>query len=234
VSVISVIVLFPIVVSGAFFPMLIETLAVPILLPESKKGLTGFIYNIVFKSGYSTILILIGTIGFICSAYNSKTELWPILVFSLILLRLFLLDFEGTGDLLSIMALSGLGVGLFVNTANTHIKKIVVCIVIICVVLSPVWTIGFGAFNISVYSEKKLDSDPPSKSMLRDIGEKKGFLNKGSTGNPYISEPVKHFNTLFWEKKIPNECHYRLSSVERHYLDLTKRTPSSTCGVLEF
>jgi dolichol phosphate-mannose mannosyltransferase len=191
-AVTSVVVVLPIVLLGAFIPMVIEVLLVTALVPEG-DGVPERIKKFTELLSYASVLVLPGLLGILSAAVIDLRRTWWIAVGSVwyVMAALFL-DLDGHGDIFALaIFLGALGFGLFCWLfCNTMGKRVTLTLMLV-----PI------AFN-SVISPLP---QPPGG------GEKLVLNEQGLPSIQYI----------YWHKIQPTTCHYRLSKIELNWMKIT-------------
>lgn len=137
------------------------------------------------------------------------------------------IDLDYYPDLFQIVALAGVGVGVTVaRLRRDHVATVAVLLVVILVFNSALaLTLGpFAGYRPLATADRTAVAMGVETPATVSIAPRHG---------PYYNVSQGEFmNQLYWERQIPEYCHYRFSTTERKWLERTNRTYRSPCGVL--
>ncbi|WP_306060660.1 DolP-mannose mannosyltransferase [Natronococcus wangiae] len=217
--------------AGALVPMVVQTVLAP-LIAGSPHSLTEHVYSILLVFGYGSLLLPVAFYGWAHAAVRNPRERWWVLAGGLLFgFQVLYIDMDGSTDALQWLAFVALGVAIAVEraaarwsatdrsdepsrtdhrsdgAARTDRRRWVIAAVVVVIglfVLSGVaWTYG----------------SPPPQSTLQTMEE------EAKPDEPLPITPadadVPSMQTIYWEKRQPETCHYRVSWNEVRWVAMT-------------
>lgn len=220
---VTVAVLAPLVMWGAVGPMIAEVVVLPFVVPESTSLLKRLARGFLFL-GYSVPFVLVGVYALGRIAVERRTRSWWLLVCAVWFgLQIFLFDFDSYPDLFPGLLVVGIGVGLFVSRMKPQTQRRIAVAVAACLVVSTVFLGSFGVLVRPLGMER--NDDTLIRQTLVNVGEE--LTGQSVTEPPARGGPSREslglpsMETIYWEKQIPDTCHYRLSNPERLWIATT-------------
>lgn len=242
----TVLVLLPIVAWGALVPMIAEVIVAPFVTPESQ--------SVLFRLGkgplvlgYTTIPVLIGLFG-LGVAYKSDKRLpgWILGLGLWAAFQILFVDFDSYPDLFLGMVVASLGVGYAYTYLNGRRRRVIVTVVLTVLCLSVVLFGGAGIVTYGVEAEyypfgMEHEIAPQDQPVLQHVIVGFGYSMRMDASNDERSENsitpatlpdmTAEMEYIYWNKVKPDRCHYRLSVMERQYMQLTGQTGAErACG----
>lgn len=234
------IIMAPIIYWGAVIPMVVET----IIAPASGGEVQSFLYRLVkgvLALSWSIPLCVIGVLG-IFSHIRKRSEDWDWLLLFIMWfsLQIFVLDYDGSDDLMYGFVLVAIGVGLLYDYELKSYPKRGLRGFVLALVLFNTLTLG----GVGIVDHSEIHGDDDDSALLpkfvlwtaHHAGYEEYQLGGSSPADlyevesPYGPEKVKE---LFWNKTIPTSCHYRLSGLELAWINETSDTYiQESCGTL--
>lgn len=219
----GLLVLLPIIYWGALEAMLVEVIIAPLIVGEPLH----FLYRVTRLILWSEVALLTMILGLsgglIMTVRGPEEHRWWLgigLVFSLV--QVFLVDLDSHQDTFILLWFVSIGAGYLVHCLEARQTAYVIVIIGLSVLLN--WGLhldGFGPERIalpeiqSTWLSAFQKPDPPENSRARNY-------------------PGRWRNRDFWNRRMPERCHYRFSSVEKGWLDLTKQSATTNeCGRLK-
>jgi hypothetical protein len=195
---ITLLVLLPIVLWGAFAPMLVEVLLVPLLMGEN-LSLSARLARILEHVRYVVLLVPLGAAGLIHNLRKrGPNSLWPLLGGAWFAIQVLCLDFDSFPDFFGALAYISLGVAFLVSEGGAWLRRGILTLTLALVIISPTWLGSFGVLFDPF--------DPPGQNPRQGVESREGLPNMAY---------------YFWHQVQPESCHYRLSVVEREWLKRT-------------
>jgi hypothetical protein len=195
---ITALVLLPVLLWGAFTPMLVEALLVPLVMGEN-LSLSTRLARVLEHVRYVVMLVPFGVIGLIHNArQRSADTIWPLLGGVWFAFQVMWLDFDSFPDFFGALAYISLGIGLLVSENVAWLRRGVLGLTSALVLISPIWLGGFGVLFEPF--------DPPGQNPRSESESRAGLPNMAY---------------YYWYRVQPESCHYRLSVVEREWLERT-------------
>lgn len=220
---VTVAVLAPIVLWGAVGPMLAEVVFLPFVVPESASILKRLARGFLFL-GYSVPFVLVGAYALGRTAVERHTRSWWLLACAVWFgLQVLLFDFDSYPDLFPGLLVVGIGVGLFVSRTKPQTQRRIAAAVAACLVVSTVFLGSFGVLVRPLGMER--NDDTLLRQTLITVGEE--LTGQSVTEPPARGGPSREslglppMEKIYWEKRIPTTCHYRLSNPERLWIAAT-------------
>jgi tetratricopeptide (TPR) repeat protein len=187
---------FPIILWGVIGPAFIQSVLVHILVPES-LSLADRVTGIVKALGWAILPTLFGVYGLATGLIGSLKKTWWMSVGVLwFASQLLLFDFDSYPDLFPLLMFSACGVGLLVAIAPPMVRIVASLVVVSTAMVSVLFLGGLGVVF-----------DP-----LSSPGEQVDCMSTRSQGLPNIT-------CIYWEKIKPWTNHYRLSEVEKAWIE---------------
>jgi hypothetical protein len=208
----TVAMLAPVAASGALEAMVVQTLVVPLSLPESAPLLER-----VLAGGYhfrwGTPFVAAGAVGLALLARDHRRRAWWVLVpaawFAAVV---FFVDFETGGytDLVPGLAFVALGLGVLVARLRDARLRRGVHVAVAAVVCLNV--LAFGGLGVAFGAV-----DTPTAEPMADLATVGGPVAE----SPYVGADAPTVRHYFWTQSTPETCHYRWSGMELDWLAYT-------------
>lgn len=199
---ITLLVLIPIISWGAIRPMVVEVLLVPLLMGEN-LSLIARLARILEHARYVLLLVPLGAAGLISNARGKHEDsVWPLLGGAWFAFQVLWLDFDSFPDFFGALAFTALGIGILVSQGGAWMRRWAWALTLALVLISPTFLGAFGIFFDPF--------DPPGQNPRQGVESRGGLPNMAY---------------YFWNQVRPESCHYRLSVVEREWLERTGQPP---------
>lgn len=238
----------PILIWDAFVPMIVEVVIAPFLTTEPQSVLFR-IGKGPLVLGYTSIVVILGLVGV-------ATDVWPRVTLPDWFIglglwagfQILLVDFDSYPDLFLGMVVVSTGVGILYSKVSLNPRRALGLVVAAVLLVSVV---SFGGFGVVTYSvehqyypfalaeEAPADEQPLLQSLIVGVGYSMGMAEATGSSSSSDTSPALYpdmtdtMRNLYWNKVIPESCHYRLSVMERQYMELTGQTADQeTCGHL--
>lgn len=210
----AVLTVLPFVLSGSLVPLFVETVLAPIYGVE-RYSLAGRLLEVVIEFGYGAVVIPLGIYGWARGFLADYSEYWWVAVGGVGYFFQIFLEFQGSIELVLLFVFVALGVGLLVSMAETPSRQsVVACCILVLIATSAYWHIG---------------SSPPLKESVTDEYDERDIPNYESL--PPDPEGWPSMQTIYWEQRQPEHCHYRLGVKQQYFEQETGGTLyKSTCG----
>jgi hypothetical protein len=228
--------LLPIVVTGAFVPMIVETTVVGLLVGDDTGLLVRGGRSILFLR-YAFPLVLAGGVAGLASGGRQRSWRWVSLLSLWVGLQLLFLDFDGPADLLFPAVAAGLGFGYLVDAAPDR-KRLLAGLVAGSLLVVALGVGGWGVvFDPVTDSRAESRADPALVHRgLQVLAGEPEETDPTSGLRPDIQQAMVHFGgrnmpSLYWNEVLPETCHFRLGTNEVTWLQETGRPFRDTdCG----
>lgn len=216
-------VVLPFLAVGAFAPMVAQTVLAP-LYGQEPYTLLARTYRLALAMGYGTVLLPVAVAGWGLSAIPGAGwspfaldlwERWWVPAGGLLYgLQVYLVNFDGSLDALLFLVFVALGVAVVVAALPADGGRWAVAAVGLLVVTGPVWHLA--------------PSVPPRGTVETQYEQADKDANPALEG---AGSAVPEMQTIYWEKREPNSCHYRLSHTELRWTAQTDaRLDDRRCG----
>lgn len=215
---VTIAVVAPFVVTGLTIPLVLETVLAPIYGIE-RYTIVGRLLAIIVELGYGTLLVPLGVAGWGMAALRDITDTWWIGTGgSLYLLQPFL-EMQGAIEMVLLIMFLALGVGIVVaETSLPSRRTIIVGGIVLLAVLNFYWLTG---------------PVTPVKASIQEEREERAILDYEML--PEKPDDVPSMQTIYWEQRRPEICHYRLGQKQRWYALKTRQSlKKRTCGQWPF
>lgn len=205
-------VVLPFVAVGAFVPMVVQTVGAPLAV-QDPYTLLGRTYELALALGYGTLLLPVAVAGW-GALVQERTRWWWIPAGGLVYgLQVYLVNFNGALDALLFLPFVALGVAAAVASLPGDRRRWAAAVLVLLVATGPAWNLAAPWPKESLETQyERVDADHvPSLVEARQ------------------SSPS--MQTIYWEKRKPESCHYRLSFTELYWIEATDaRLGERRCG----
>lgn len=206
-------VVLPFVAVGAFVPMVAQTVLGP-FYGQEPYTLASRTYALVRVLGYGAVLVPVALGGWALAAVDADDRWWIPAGGIVYGLQVALVNMNGSLDAILFLVFVALGVGIVVAALPAERRTLAVAAVVLLVLAGPAWHLAPGA-------------------PLRDAVETR-YERADPDANPALDgaeSSVPEMQTVYWEKREPDTCHYRLSHTELRWIAETDaRLDDRRCG----
>ncbi len=212
---VAVAVVLPFALADALVPLFVETVLAPAATAR-RYTLPGRVLDIALELGYGTVVIPVAVYGWfrpndrrvgaaVAADGGSSASAWWVPVGGALYgsVALFV-DLEGSLDMILWLPFLALGVGSLVASLRPTRRVALLCVLGLLVVSGPAWDLA---------------PDPPLRAELENARERHDVADFGHV--PDRPSGVPDVRTVYWEKRKPDTCHYRLSEKERVWVHET-------------
>lgn len=190
--------LLPIMAWGAMGPMLTEVLLVPMATTE-ELSFSSLLARIIEHIRYVALLVPFGIYGLFRYGLRRPWHLsWATLGGVWFSAQVLFLDFDSFPDFFGALIFLALGVGMLMANGGAWLRRSVAALVIALLLLS-----GLGRGSLGLIFAP---FNPPGQTAQEEVPDREGLPNMAY---------------LYWNQISPETCHYRLSVVERVWLERT-------------
>ncbi|WP_129116405.1 DolP-mannose mannosyltransferase [Halegenticoccus tardaugens] len=218
-------VVLPFALAGALVPMLVETVIVPLTVTR-RYTLSERLVDIALALGYASALIPVAAYGWLrsnvgrariaVSADGGRTPpSWWVPVGGVLYgAAALFIDMEGSLDMILWLPFLAVGVGQVVAAVRRDRRRAaVLCVLALLVAAGPAWYLA---------------PNPPLSGTLEEEHDRHAVADFEHLPKEPANPDVR---TVYWDKRQPDRCHYRLSQKERVWIHLTDATfEDRTCG----
>lgn len=222
-SVVAGVVVVVFAAAGALGPMGVETILAP-FVGGSPYTLPGRIYAILLVFGYGMVVLPAAFYGW-SRAVQDRHHWWVLGGGLLFGLQALFVDMDGSTDLAPWLAFLALGVAIAVASVDPSSVRIprvrvlqnrqwVIVVVLGLLVLSgPVWHVTASPLKSTLQDKEERATPDEDLPMTKDEVD------------------VPDMRTIYWQKRTPETCHYRLSWNELRWIAATDNQVNATrCG----
>ncbi|MFD1588830.1 DolP-mannose mannosyltransferase [Halorientalis brevis] len=204
----------PFVLTGNAIPLFVEVVLAPIY-GVIRYTIPGRLLRTVIELGPGVALIPLGVYGWGRAAVADYDEYWWVAVGGgLYLLQVFL-EFQGAIEMILVLMFLALGVGVLVAETSTPSRQSLVAVCILLLVAT--------SFH---WNEA---ATTPFKDAVEEEYEDWDVANYESL--PEDPDGWPSMQTIYWEKRQPEYCHYRLGHKQKYFEQETGGTlVKETCG----
>ncbi|MFW6321690.1 MAG: hypothetical protein ACOC0Z_07540, partial [Halohasta sp.] len=177
--------------------------------------------------GYGVALVPLAALGWARALVDDYREYWWVAVGGVGYLGQLFLEFQGAIELVFTFVFLALGVGLLVSYAPTPSRRAVIAGgVIILVVASGYWNLAWLVAGAP---------DPPLQDAVEAERDEWTVSTYDFDPLPADAEGWPSMETIYWEQRQPEYCHYRLGVKQQYFEHITGGTLyKSTCGQWPF
>lgn len=215
----SVLMFSPVLLWGSTSEMLVQTVLVPLSLPE-ETPFSMRLFGLAFHYKYAAPLVALGTYGLVRFGWSSagRDAWWVLAGAGWFWVVVLFIDFEigGYTDLIPLTAFVAIGIGLLVASLDTPLLSRTVVAVVLAVCVLNVALLG----SLGLVFKPVRTSGPVPMSDLRAGDDADATAVAGARAD------VRY---LYWNQLEPRGCHYRLSGMERDWLDRVDASVSDPC-----
>ncbi|WP_323172345.1 DolP-mannose mannosyltransferase [Natrialba sp. PRR66] len=201
---VTAVVVAPFVAADATIPLFLETVLAPIYGVE-RYTVSGRLLDLVLTLGYGVLVIPLGVYGWVRGiALDWRRYWWVGAGGSLYSLQIFL-EMQGAIELVLPLLFLSIGVGLVIATARTPRRRSIVAGTVALLAVASLYWVG-GPVT-------------PIKTEVEETHEAVSVSNYETL--PEKPDEIESMQTIYWEKRQPESCHYRLGQKQREYAQRT-------------
>lgn len=211
---VAVAVIAPFVLAGLTVPLFVEAVLTPVVAVE-QYTVQGRLFEIVLELGYGVLVLPVGALGWFLAAREDLARYWWVGAGGAVYALQLFLEFQGGIEAVLLLLFLSLGVGLLYATARTPARRrLLVGLVVVLAVGSLVWTSSPVAPGEATVEERYEATSVPNYESL-----------------PATPEDAPSMQTIYWEQRRPERCHYRFGQKQRYFLQETGGSlETQTCG----
>lgn len=210
----AVVTVLPFALTGDLVPLFVEAVLAPVY-GVTRYTIPGRLLKFVIELGPGVLAVPLGVYGWGVALRDDYREYWWIAVGGMLYLLQVFLEFQGAIEMILLFVFLALGVGLLVSSASRPSRKWLLagCIVLL-VVTSFHWNESDHTPVKDAVETEYEDWDVPNYQSL-----------------PPDPEGWPSMQTIYWEKRKPEYCHYRLGHKQKYFEQETGGTLyKRTCG----
>jgi hypothetical protein len=213
-SLVTVLVLVPFALTGALVPLFVEVVLTP-LYGAGEYALVSRLLEPIYEIGWGIVLFPVGIYGWFLASDGDWSQYWWVAVGGVTYQALFFVEMAGAIDAVLATPFAALGVGAVVAERQAPSRRLLLLGLVVLLVASSVhWNEG---------------ATTPVRDELGDLQESFGTVEYG----PLVERPpdAPSMQTIYWEKRRPSTCHYRMDKKQRAFVHATGGTVQEpTCG----
>ncbi|WP_336134175.1 DolP-mannose mannosyltransferase [Natronomonas amylolytica] len=209
----------PFVAAGLAVPLFVEAVIAPVYGVEGYT-LVGRLLAVVVEIGIAGVAFgAVGAYGWFRGLARDRERYWWVALGGLGYAGQIFLEMQGAIELILLFLFLAVGVGVLVAHAPTPDRRWrIVAVVAVLAVAGGYWAAGPVTPLKDELTETQAELDGPKYETL-----------------PPVPEGAPSMETIYWEKRQPEMCHYRFGKKQRAFMaqtggDLTK----SECGQWPF
>ncbi|WP_253738725.1 DolP-mannose mannosyltransferase [Halohasta salina] len=219
---VTVLTVVPFVAQGNAVPLFVETVLAPLYGVEGYT-IVGRLLRFVIEIGYGVAIVPLAVAGW-GLAVADRDHWWVAVGGGLYLFQLFL-EFQGAIELVLLFVFLAVGVGLLVaEWSRPSSRAVIAGCVVLLIVTSGYWNLH------GVVGESP---EPPGRAAIDAEYDRWEVPKYDSL--PDDPEGWPSMETIYWEKRQPDQCHYRLGLKQQYFEQETGGSLyKSTCGQWPF
>lgn len=204
----------PFVLTGRTIPLFVETVLAPIYGVE-RYSVVGRLLLVGIEFGYGVAAIPLAIYGWGRGLVDDAGRYWWVAVGGVIYLGQLFLEFQGAIELVMLFVFLALGVGIALSEAATPRRRSLIAVgVVFLVVTSAFWQVAAA---------------PPLREEVEAAYDEADVANYESL--PEDPEGWPSMQTIYWEQRTPEFCHYRLGLKQQFFEQQTGGSLyKSSCG----
>ena len=219
ITITGLVILIPIFLWGVIEPMLVEVIFVPFTVKETQTVLDRIIRLISDLGIWGLMPLLLGGFGIfipLTDPERFKTSWWISAGGVWFGAQMLLIDYDNIPDSFVFLLFCGLGMSFFLDWIIVRKKSSPILILAAFLILIPVLFKGIH------WGFQEIAFKPDRISLAAHEDRPEGY-----------DEPPEMVR-IFWNKGIPDTCHYRLSPMEIQWMEKTGQTGSEKiCGQMD-
>jgi len=221
---VAVLTVAPVLLQGNAIPLFVEVVLAPVYGVE-RYTLIGRLLRFVIEIGYGVLVVPVGVYGWGVAVADDYKKYWWIAAGGGLYLMQIFLEFQGAVELILLFVFVALGVGVLVANRSVPSRRSVVAVfVVLCVVTSGYWNLAPGIPGAP---------EPPLRDATEAEYDQWDIPDYDSI--PDDPEGWPSMQTIYWEQRQPEFCHYRLGHKQKYFEQQTGGTLfKSTCGQWPF
>ena len=197
-----VVVLIPIFLWDAFVPMLNQVVFASLGQPRNQMMPLTILLSLILMHGLAMIPAMIWAYGLVREGRALYRPSWWILLGGLYFtLQVFLIDFDSYPDTRPWLFFVALGLGVMISRRPPRVKQAFVWLLL-----------AIAVANLALLGV--------SKAQTKFASQVQGELS------PRVvqGKEIPSIQSIYWQEMVPSTCHYRLSEVEREWLERKSTT----------
>ena len=209
---VAVLVALPFLMAGAFEPMVIQTVIAPLYV-QAPYTLLGRTFHLALIFGYGIVLVPVAIAGWGVTVVESRTHWWVPAGGLLYGLQMYVVNLNGALDAVLFLVFVSLGVAVAVTVLPWDRRRWATAIIALLVVAGPIWHVVPTPYRQTIETGYDRTAADSTRALVTD------------DRNP------SDMQAIYWQKRTPTSCHYRLSHTELRWIAQTKATVHErTCG----
>lgn len=208
----------PFVLAGLTVPLFVETVLAPLYGVE-RYTLPGRLLGLVVELGYGVLLVPLGAYGWYRGVAADPHRHWWVAAGGLAYSLQLFLELQGAIETILLVLFLALGVGLLVAHAETPARRtLAVAGVVVLAAASLYWAAAPAT---------------PVKDRVADAQQAHAVPDYPEL--PADPDGVPSMQTIHWEQRRPDTCHYRLGDKQKYFEHATGGTlRKEHCGQWPF
>ena len=204
----------PFVLTGRTTALFVETVLAPVYGVE-RYSVVGRLLLVGIEFGYGVAVIPLAIYGWGRGLATDAARYWWVAVGGVAYLGQLFLEFQGAIELVLLFVFLAVGVGIALTHAATPRRRSLIAVgVVLLVVTSAVWQVAAA---------------PPLREELEAAYDEADVPNYESL--PEDPEGWPSMQTIYWEQRTPEFCHYRLGLKQQYFEQQTGGSLYKTsCG----
>lgn len=211
-------VVLPFVIAGLGIPLFLETVLAPVYGVE-RYTLPGRMLEFVLELGYGIFLVPLGLHGWIRGIRWDRSRYWWVGVGGGIYGLQIFLELQGAIELILLVMFLAIGVGVLAASVRTPSRKTVVAVVVVALaIMSLFWM------------------SSPVTPIRDEVAEThQSYEVSDYESLPELPEGAPSMQTIYWEQRQPDICHYRYGKKQRWFVQKVGGSlDATTCGEWPF
>ena len=219
ITITGLLILVPIFIWGVFEPMLVEVIFVPFTVSETQTVMDRIIRLISDLGIWGLLPVVLGLIGIFIPLKDQqsyKTNWWIIAGGVWFGFQILLIDYDHFPDMFVFLLFCSLGMCFFLDWTIVQKKSSPILILAALLILIPVLFKGFN------WGFQEIVFKPDRISLAAQEDRPEGY------------DEAPEIVRIFWNKELPEKCHYRLSPMEVQWMEISGQTGNEqVCGQID-
>ena len=194
----------PFVLTGTVVPLVVETVLAPLYGVE-RYALDARLLKLFVRFGPGVVVFPLGVYGWARAVVDDPPTFWWVAVGGVGYLAGFFFEFQGAIDLVLAFAFASLGVGLLCGRLSAPDRRLAL---VGCLVVLVVASAGWNAVLVT----------SPTTPLEAEY-DRRDVNNYPSL--PADPEGWPSMETIYWEQRQPEYCHYRLGVKQQYFAQET-------------
>ncbi|MCT9097024.1 DolP-mannose mannosyltransferase [Haloarchaeobius sp. HME9146] len=188
------------------------------------------LYNVPLRLKYATIVVVFAIPATVTAVADDERD--PVIAVAgtaWFALQILFLDFDGTVDLVVCFPFVAILMGYYFSSLRINRQQTLALVFAVCLLVSGIGSGGLGLVFGSVQTNDT-GIDQTDRGIYGAIGtlakQQMGVSDTTNQPDESVRDSVPSIYTLYWEKQLPDRCHYWINKQSKTYIERTGTDPT--------